>query len=120
MDERDDKAAGGEQGGTGHTRLQLGLRLQPVDHSDQPVFANFTMVQGAPSVVFLDFGFLEPAVLPSLARLAKSGGKAPETVNGRLACRVALGADVAAQLAQQLNEYLAHVQPKSRPAKAAN
>lgn len=87
-------------------RLQLGIRLQPVEHSDQPVFSNFTVVQGAPGTVFIDFGFLEPNALPAVARLAQSGGKVPETINGRLACRIALGIDAAAQLAQQLEQHL--------------
>ena len=86
--------------------LHLGLRLQSSNQSDQPVFSNFTTVQGAPGMVFLDFGFLEPAVLPSLARLAKSGGKVPETVNGRLACRVVLGVDAAMQLTRQLEAHM--------------
>jgi hypothetical protein len=86
--------------------LHLGLRLQSVDHSDQPLFSNFTMVQGAPGMVFLDFGFLEPAALPSLARLAQSGGKMPESINGRLACRVVLGLDAAMQLTRQLEAHM--------------
>ena len=86
--------------------LHLGLRLQAVEHSDQPLFSNFTTVQGAPGMVFVDFGFLEPAMLPSLARLAKSGGKMPESVNGRLACRVVLGLDAAMQLTRQLEAHM--------------
>src|SRR5512133_1126185 len=87
-------------------KLQLGLRLQAANHSDQPVFSNFTMVQPGPGVMFLDFGFLEPSALPGIARLARSGGKMPESINGRLACRVVLSDDVAAQLVQQLKQQL--------------
>ena len=97
-------------------RVQLGIRLQPVSDSDQPVFANFTVVQGAPGTVFVDFGFLEPSVMPALARQVKSGGKLPDSINGRLACRVALGVDVAAQLAQQLNQYLHNLQMETQQA----
>ena len=108
-----------EGSGTGKT-LQLGLRLQPVDHSDKPVFSNFTAVQGAPGMVFVDFGFLEPAALPQLARLAKSGGKMPETINGRLACRIVLGLDSAVQLTRQLEQHMksltaAAAAPKGKP-----
>lgn len=88
------------------TRLQMGLRLRSVEQSDQPVFANFTAVQGAPGMVFVDFGFLEPGSLPALSRLAQSGEKLPEAINGRLACRLVLGMDTAAQLAQQLAQHL--------------
>lgn len=51
-------------------RLHLGLRLQPVNHSDQPVYSNFTAVQAAPGTLFLDFGFIDPGVMPALARQA--------------------------------------------------
>ena len=98
------------------TRLQVGLRLQPVNHSEQPIFSNFTLVQGAPGVVFLDFGFLEPTALPAIARLAKSGGKMPDSIDGRLACRVVLGTDVAAQLAQQLTQHLKSAAPSPQAA----
>lgn len=103
-------AAGGAQ------RVQLGIRLQPVNHSEQPIFANFTVVQGAPGTVFVDFGFLEPGVMPALARQVQSGGKVPESIDGRLACRVALGVDAAAQLAQQLNQHLRAVQAQAQQA----
>ena len=100
------EAEGKASAGGGEHQLQLGIRLQSVEGSDQPVFSNFCMVQGAPGMVFLDFGFLEPAMLPSLARLAKSGGKVPEAVNGRLACRVVLGLDSAVQLTRQLEAHM--------------
>jgi hypothetical protein len=102
----DKNVAGATPSAEAQRGLQLGLRLQPVDASDQPLFSNFTVVQGAPGVVFVDFGFLEPAALPGLARLAKSGGKMPESINGKLACRVVLGLDAAAQLTRQLEQHL--------------
>ena len=91
--------------------VQLGLRLQPVNHSEQPVYANLTVVQGAPGTVFIDFGFIEPNVMPGVARLAQSCGKLPEAIDGRLACRIVLGVDSAGQLAQQLEQHLRSLQP---------
>ena len=105
-------AAGGQ-------RVQLNMRLQPVNNSDQPVFSNFTVVQGAPGTVFIDFGFLEPSVMPAVARLAQSGGKLPESINGRLACRVAVGLDAAVQLVQQLDQHLRSVQAQAQQAAKA-
>lgn len=87
-------------------RVQVGIRLQPVEQSDQPVFANFIFVQGAQGMVFLDFGFLEPSTMPSVLRLARDGGRLPEAVNGKLAARVVLGLDAASQLVQQLEHHL--------------
>ena len=101
-------------------RVQLGMRLQPLNNSDQPIFSNFTVVQGASGTVFVDFGFLEPSVLPALARQARSGGKLPESINGRLVCRVALGLDATAQLAQQLSQYLRSVQAQVEEAAKAS
>ena len=98
-------------------QVQMGLRLQAANHSDQPVFANFTTVQAAPGMVFVDFGFLEPATMPGLARLAKAGGKMPEAITGRLACRVVLGLDAAAQLTRQLEAHLQGLATQSAAAK---
>jgi len=103
----------------GAQRVQFSLRLQPANDSDQPVFANFSMLQPAAGVAFIDFGFLEPGALASVARTLQAGGKAPEAVNGRLACRVALTPDVAAQLAQQLNDWLRSLVPRPAAAEGA-
>ena len=84
----------------------LNIRLAPVDNSDQPVLANFTLLHGAPGMVFIDFGFLEPAALSALSRLAQSGGKIPENLNGKLAVRVALGYDTLSALHQQLGQVI--------------
>lgn len=83
------------------------IRLTPVGNSDQPVLANFTRLNGAPGMVFVDFGFLEPAALSALSQLARAGGKIPETLTGRLAVRVALGYDTLAALHQQLGRVVA-------------
>jgi|SRR5882757_4439886 len=88
----------------------LNIRLAPVENSDQPVLANFTRLNGAPGMVFVDFGFLEPAALSALSRLAQSGGKIPETLTGKLAVRVALGYDTLSALHQQLGQVIGGLQ----------
>lgn len=97
----------------------LNIRLAPVDNSDQPVLANFTRLNGAPGIVFVDFGFLEPAALDALSRLARSGGKIPETLMGKLAVRMALGYDTLAALHQQLGQVVAGLSAQNA-AKAAS
>jgi hypothetical protein len=87
-------------------RKPLGLRLVPSGNSDQPVFANVCNVNVAPGVAFIDFGFLEPAMLTALPRVAKQGGKLPERIEGRLAVRVALGVEALASLHQQIGRVL--------------
>ena len=87
-------------------RRPMGVRMTPVGGSDQPVFANVCSVNVAPGVAFIDFGFLEPAMLAALPRVAKQGGKLPERINGKLAVRVALGYDALAGLHQQITQVL--------------
>jgi hypothetical protein len=88
-------------------RQRLGIRLAPVDNSDQPVVANYTNLNIAPGMVFIDFGFLEPGLLTAIPRVARSGGKLPESVNGKLAVRVAMGYDGLAMLQQQIGQLMA-------------
>jgi hypothetical protein len=92
-----------------HT-LQVGIRMQQGEHTGQPIYSNFTAVQGGQGVVFVDFGFLEPQALQSLARMTQSGEKAPETIGARMSSRMASSVDAAANLARQLNQLL---QPKA-------
>jgi hypothetical protein len=85
---------------------RLGIRLQPVNNSDQPVLSNYTALNVSPGMVFIDFGFLEPGMLAALPRVARAGGKLPESVNGKLAVRVAMGFDGLANFHQQLGQVL--------------
>ncbi len=94
----------------------LNIRLTPVEHSDQPKLANITRVSGAPGMVFVDFGFLEPGTMAALSRVAAGGGKLPESLTGKLVVRVALGYDTLAQLHHQLGQALASLKPKAPPA----
>ena len=88
-------------------RQRMGVRLAPVNNSDQPVLANYVTVNPAQGMVFIDFGFLEPGLLAAIPRVAKQGGKLPEAVNGKLAVRVAMGYDGLAGLHQQIGQVLA-------------
>ncbi len=100
----------------GAQNTQLGIRLVPVENSDQPVVANYCTINVSPGMAFIDFGFLEPGMLAALPRVARSGGKLPERLNGKLAVRVALGYDALANLHQQLGQVLTGL---SRAARAA-
>ena len=97
--------------------IQVGVRIQQGEHTGQPIYANFTAVQGGQGVVFVDFGFLEPQALQSLARMTQSGEKAPETIGARMSSRMVISIDAAANLARQLNQLL---QPKALKATDAN
>ena len=84
----------------------VAVRLIPANDSDLPVVCNFTRVQLSPAGALIDFGFLEPAGLALLARTARTGGKMPDAVNGRLAARFALTPDALTVLHQQLGQAL--------------
>jgi hypothetical protein len=107
----------GEQGGQARP-AGLGLRLVPVDQSDQPVLSNLTTVSVAPGMVFIDFGFVEPGLMSALPRMARLGGKMPERITGKLAVRVALGFDSLTALHQQLGQVLKGLGDAARAASA--
>ena len=86
--------------------IGLGVRLVPAGDSDQPRVANYTALTLAPGMAFIDFGFFEPAMLAALPRVAQQGGKLPESINGRLATRVAMSYETLANLHQQLGNAL--------------
>ncbi len=86
--------------------VSVAIRLQPVEHSQQPIFSNLATVQAGTGVVFIDFGFLEPQTMAHLARLGQPGVSVPDAIGGTLACRVVLSLDTVANLANQLNQLL--------------
>ena len=100
--------------------VALNIRLAPVNNSDQPIVANYVALNVAPGMVFIDFGFLEPGMLAALPRVAKQGGKLPETLDGKLATRVVMGYDALADLHQQLGRVIARLQAAGNPNKETN
>ncbi len=96
---------------------QIAVRLVPANDSDRPVLANYVSLQPASGMLLLDFGFLEPAVIAALPNVARRGGKLPESLNGRLAVRVAMGYDGAVQLQNQLTRLLQQMTQAAETAK---
>lgn len=92
----------------------MAVRLIPVNNSDHPVVANYSNIDIMPGMVFIDFGFIEPGALAALPRVARQGGKLPETIGGKLAVRVALGFDALANLHQQLGGVLSGMEAAIR------
>jgi len=122
-DTQDKEAASGAKSAdekqAGAQNKQMGIRLAPVGNSDQPVVANYCTINVSPGMAFLDFGFLEPGMLAALPRVARSGGKLPERLNGKLAVRVALGYDALANLHQQLGQVMKGLGQAQAQARAA-
>ena len=99
------------------TPISLNIRLIPRDHADQPVMANYSAVNVAQGIAYLDFGFIEPALLAAVARAAQENKPLPKEVQGRLASRVALPLDALLRLHQQLQQMLVGLQRQRAPQK---
>ncbi len=97
--------------------IALNIRLVPRDHADQPVMANYSTVTVAQGIAYLDFGFIEPALLAAVARAAQENKPLPKEVQGRLASRVALPLDALLRLHQQLQQMLIGLQGQRAPQK---
>ena len=97
--------------------LALNVRLKPSEISAHPLAANYTNVGVAQGIAYVDFGFIEPAMLAAIAKTAKDGQAAPKGLEGHLVTRVAMGVDVLARLQQQIQQVLMGLQnaSKSKP-----
>lgn len=100
---------------TKDTTIALNVRLKPVDHSDLPHSANYSNVGVAQGIAYLDFGFIEPALLGAIAKTAKDGQVAPKAIDGQLVARVAMGVNVLARLHQQIQQVLVGLRDARQP-----
>lgn len=98
--------------------IALNVRLKPSEPSAHPRATNYTNVAVAQGIAYVDFGFIEPALLAAIAKTAKDGQPAPKGLDGMLVARVAMGVDVLARLHQQIQQMLVSMreaqQPKSK------
>jgi hypothetical protein len=86
--------------------LSLNVRLMPSESSAQPRATNYTNVGVAQGIAYVDFGFIEPALLAAIVKTAKDGQAAPKGLEGALVTRVAMSVDVLARLHQQIQQVL--------------
>ena len=98
--------------------ITLNVRLKASGHEAQPVLANYSTLGIAQNIAYIDFGFIEPAVLAAVANRAQRGGAVPKNLEGQLATRVALPLDAVSRLHQQLTQVLIGLQ-KGRASKKA-
>lgn len=80
--------------------IALTVQLKPSDSSAHPRAANYTNVAVAQGIVYLYFGFIEPALLAAIAKTAKDGQAAPKGLDGHLVTRVAMDVGALARLHQ--------------------
>jgi len=95
-------AEANESKSQGGKSVAVNVRLKPVGPLDQPTLVNYTHVGLAQGLGYVDFGFLEPALLGALTQLAKRGEPLPKHLEGIRAARIALPLDALVRLQQQL------------------
>jgi len=86
--------------------LALNVRLKPSGPSVHPLVTNYTNVGVAQGIAYLDFGFIEPALLSTIANTLKDGQVASKGIDGQLVTRIAMGVDVLTRLHQQIQQVL--------------
>jgi hypothetical protein len=91
---------------TNDTTIALNVRLKPSEVSAHPRATNYTNVGVAQGIAYLDFGFIEPALLAAIAKTAKDGQAAPKGLDGHLVTRVAMDIGSLARLQQQIQQVL--------------
>ena len=90
--------------------IALNVRLKPSDSSAHPRAANYTNVGIAQGIAYVDFGFIEPALLAAIVKTAKDGQAAPKGLDGHLVTRVAMDVGALARLHQQIQQVLVGLQ----------
>jgi hypothetical protein len=95
--------------------IALNVRLSPSDSSAHPRVTNYTNLGMAQGVAYLDFGFIEPALLASVAKMAKDGSAAPKRLDGSLVTRVAMDVNALARLHKQIQQVLIGLQGAQKP-----
>jgi hypothetical protein len=95
--------------------ITLNVRLKPSESSAHPRATNYTNVGVAQGIAYVDFGFIEPSLLASVAKTAKDGQPAPKGLEGTLVTRVAMSVDVLARLHQQIQQVLVGLRDARKP-----
>ncbi|NOT24404.1 MAG: hypothetical protein HOP22_17005 [Nitrospiraceae bacterium] len=97
------------------TTIAFNVRLKPSESSAHPRATNCTNVGVAQGIAYLDFGFIEPALLDAIAKTAKDGQVEMKAVDGQLVTRVAMSVDVLARLHQQVQQILISMRDARQP-----
>ena len=97
------------------TTIALNVRLKPSESSAHPRAANYSNVGVAQGIAYLDFGFIEPALLAAVAKTAKDGQAAPKGLDGHLVARVAMDVSALVRLRQQIQQVLGSLQAGKQP-----
>jgi hypothetical protein len=99
--------------------IALNVQLRGNNHTAQPGLANYTTVGLAQGLVYVDFGFIEPAMLAAVAKAEANGGTAPKAVEGRVTTRVAMPLESLLRLQQQVQQVVGGLRARSKATGAA-
>lgn len=97
------------------TTIALNVRLKPSDSSAHPRASNYSNVGGAQGIAYLDFGFIEPALLAAVAKTAKAGQAAPKGLEGHMVTRVAMDLGALVRLQQQIQQVRVSMRDAQQP-----
>lgn len=97
------------------TTTPVNVGLNPSDSSAHPRAVNYTNVGVAQGIAYLDFGFIEPALMAAVAKTAKEGQAVPKGLDGHLVTRVAMDISALARLHQQIQQVLVGLRETRRP-----
>lgn len=97
------------------TTIALNVRLKPSESSAHPRATNYTNVGIAQGIAYLDFGFVEPALLAAIAKTAKDGHAAPKGLDGHLVTRIAMDLVSLTRLQQQIQQVLVGLRTAQKP-----
>jgi len=86
--------------------IALNVRLKPSEPSTHSQAADYTNVGIAQGIAYVEFRFIEPALLAAIAKTANDGQAAPQGLEGHLVAPVAMGMDVLARLHQQIQQVV--------------
>ncbi|BFU91117.1 MAG: hypothetical protein NTAFB01_23040 [Nitrospira sp.] len=100
---------------TNDTTIALNVRLKPTESSAHPRAANYTNVAVAQGIAYLDFGFIEPTLLATIAKTAKDGQAAPKGLDGHFVTRVAMDINTLARLQRQIQQVLVGLREARKP-----
>lgn len=89
-----------------NSTIALNVRLKPSESTAHPHAVNYSNVGVAQGIAYVDFGFIEPAALATVAKAAKDGQPAPKGLDGHLVTRVAMPLDGLVRLHQQIQQVL--------------
>jgi hypothetical protein len=98
----------------GTRTIALNVRLKPAEHINLSVVANYTDINVSQGIAYLNFGFIDPALLTEVGKKSQNGETVPKHMECSLVTRVALPLDGLLRLQQELSQLFVRLHKLSR------